>query len=130
MDGDSGLCRPRSKVLVSTENTFSSIDIQQDSIQWGVKLPPPPPHHHHHHHQTFQLPPQKILLMIFFFPQCTDTFSLEVKFNLCYYQNSKVHFHLKWVYYISPCILCKIFALRVGPSHTYLKLPPKKKFSR
>ena len=28
---------------------------------------------------------------------------------------------MKWVYFISPCTLCKIFALRVGPSHTYFR---------
>ena len=50
--------------------------------------------------------------------QCTDTFSLEVKLK------TQSAFHMKWVYYISPCTLCKTFALRVGPSHTYLKLPP------
>ena len=34
--------------------------------------------------------------------------------------NSKVHFHMKWVYYISLCNPCKIFTLQVGPSHTYI----------
>ena len=88
------------------------------------KLPPPPP----------PPPPNvsasspKDFVNDFFLN--TDTSSLEVKFML---QNSKVHFHMRMcllcIIYISPCTLCKIFALRVGPSHTYLKLPPKKKFS-
>ena len=49
----------------------------------GEKLPPSP--------QTFQLPPPKDFVTVIF-PRCTDTFSLEVK-----YQNSS----MKLVYYVS-----------------------------
>ena len=77
----------------------------------NVSAPPPPP------------PPQKRFCEFIIFFLIAPTL-----FPICYCQNSKVHFHMKCVYYISPCTLSKIFVLRVGPSHTYLKLPPQRNF--
>ena len=83
----------------------------------GGELPP----------QTFQLPPPKDFVNDFFLNSPNAlTLSLEVKFMLLPKLESAFSYEIG--------TLCKIFALRVGPSHTYYKAspppPPPKKFSR
>ena len=70
--------------------------------------------------QTFQLPPQNIFFLI---PPMH--FFSEVKYMLLPKIKSAFSYELG---HISPCTLCKIFALQVGPSYMFRASPPKRNF--